>query len=57
MGWIEKVMKDVSLNVRCDGDDTTIDGGSSSNIQDPVVTRRKGRPSCQRKQKQFKRSK
>ncbi|KAH9653775.1 protein FAR1-RELATED SEQUENCE [Citrus sinensis] len=36
MGWIEKAMKDVSLNVRCDGDDTTIDGGSSSNIQDPV---------------------
>ncbi|KAH9745082.1 protein FAR1-RELATED SEQUENCE [Citrus sinensis] len=57
MGWIEKVMKDVSLNVRCDGDDTTIDGGSSSNIQDPVVTQRKGRPPCQRKQKQFKRPK
>ncbi|KAH9768887.1 protein FAR1-RELATED SEQUENCE [Citrus sinensis] len=36
MGWIEKVMKDVSLNVRCDGDDTTIDSGSSSNIQDPM---------------------
>ncbi|KAH9726548.1 protein FAR1-RELATED SEQUENCE [Citrus sinensis] len=36
MGWIEKAMKDVSLNVRCDDDDTTIDGGSSSNIQDPV---------------------
>ena len=57
MGWIEKVMKDVSLNVRSDGDDTTIDGGSSSNIQDPVATRRKGRPPCQRKQKQFKRPK
>ncbi|XP_024038289.1 protein FAR1-RELATED SEQUENCE 1-like [Citrus clementina] len=57
MGWIEKVMKDVSLNVRCDGDDTTIDGGSNSNIQDPVVTRRKGRPPYQRKQKQFKRPK
>ncbi|XP_052289369.1 protein FAR1-RELATED SEQUENCE 1-like [Citrus sinensis] len=51
MGWIEKVMKDVSLNVRCDGDDTTIDGGPSSNIQDLVVTRRKGRPPSQRKQK------
>ena len=51
MGWIEKAMKDVSLNVRCDGDDTTINGGSSSNIQDPVVSRRKGRPPCQRKQK------
>ncbi|KAK9213347.1 hypothetical protein WN943_002734 [Citrus x changshan-huyou] len=57
MGWIEKAMKDVSLNVRCDGDDTTIDGGSSSNIQDPVVSRRKGRPPSQRKQKQFKRPK
>ena len=57
MGWIEKVMKDVSLNVRSDGDDTTIDGGSSSNIQDPVVIRRKGHPPCQRKQKQFKRPK
>ena len=57
MGWIEKAMKDVSVNVRCDGDDATIDGGSSSNIQDPVVSRRKGRPPSQRKQKQFKRSK
>ncbi|KAH9727256.1 protein FAR1-RELATED SEQUENCE [Citrus sinensis] len=57
MGWIEKAMKDVSLNVRCDGDDTTIDGGSSSNIQDPVVSQRKSRPPSQRKQKQFKRPK
>ncbi|XP_024035512.1 protein FAR1-RELATED SEQUENCE 1-like [Citrus sinensis] len=30
MGWIEKAMKDVSLNVRSDGGDTTIYGGSGS---------------------------
>ncbi|KAH9760448.1 protein FAR1-RELATED SEQUENCE [Citrus sinensis] len=60
MGWIEKAMKDVSLNVRSDGDDTYNYGGSGSYteiIQDPVVTRRKGRPPTQRKQKQFKRPK
>ncbi|KAH9723716.1 hypothetical protein KPL70_007220 [Citrus sinensis] len=60
MGWIEKAMKDVSLNVLSDGGDTTIYGGSGScseNIQDPVVTRRKGRSLSQRKQKQFKRPK
>ena len=57
MGWIEKVIKDISLNIRCDGDDTTIDGRSSSNIQDPMVSQHKGRPPSQKKQKQFKRSK
>ena len=60
MGWIEKVMKGVSLNIRCDDDDKTIDGGSGSCteiIHDPIVTCPKGRPHCQRKQKQFKRSK
>ena len=58
MGWIEKAMKDVSLNVRSDGDDTCSYGGSESyieNIQDLVATQRKGPPPNQRKQKQFKR--
>ena len=57
MSWIEKIITNTSLNIRYDSDDTTIDGGSSNNIQDTVVTRRKCRPSCQRKQKQFKRPK
>ena len=60
VGWIEKVMKDVSLNVRCDSDDTTIDGrlrSCTEIIHDLVVTRHKGRPPCQKKQKQFKRPK
>ena len=52
--WIEKAMKDVSLNVRCQSEDVTAAGGSGSCaeiIQDPVASRRKGRPPSQRKQK------
>ena len=58
--WIEKAMKDVSLNVRCQSEDVTAAGGSGSCaeiIQDPVVSRHKGRPPSQRKQKQFKKPK
>ena len=49
MGWIEKVMKDISLDIRCDNDDTTVDGGSRSCaviIQDLIVTRLKVCPPC-----------
>ena len=53
-------MKDVSLNVRYQRKDVTVVGGSGSCteiIQDPVISRRKGRPPSQRKQKQFKKPK
>ncbi|XP_015387886.1 protein FAR-RED IMPAIRED RESPONSE 1-like [Citrus sinensis] len=52
--WIEKAIKDVSLNVRCQSEDATVVGGSRSCteiIQDPIISRRKGRPPSQRKQK------
>ena len=41
-------MKDVSLNVHCQSEDVTASVGSgicSEIIQDPIVSRRKGRPS------------
>ena len=53
-------MKDVSLNIRCESNNTIIVGGAWSYtkmIQDLIVTCCKGRPLCQRKQKQFKKSK
>lgn len=60
MGWIEAEMKDVSLNTRCESINITVAGGWRNYykiIQDPIVTRRKGCPPCQRNQKQFKMSK
>ena len=57
MGWIETEMKDVSLNIRCESINIIVAGGWRNYyeiIHDLIVTRRKGRPRCQRKQKQFK---
>ena len=58
--WIEKAMNDVSLNVHCESEDTTVVGGAGSCmeiIQDSVVSHCKGRAHSQRKQKQFKKPK
>ena len=54
MTWIEKAMNDVSLNVRCESEDTTVVGEAGSCmeiVQDSVVSRCKGRAPSQRKQK------
>ena len=58
--WIEKVIRDVSLNAHCQSEDTTVVGGSGSCmkiIQDLVVSRHKGCPLSKKKQKQFKKLK
>ena len=52
-------MKDLSLNIWCDSDDTTICGLEiyPKIIRDSVVTRHKCCPSCQKKQRHFKKPK
>ena len=57
LDWIEKAMKDLPKQIRCESVGKTNTGGascSSNNVQlalnDPVATRRKGHPHCIRKE-------